>query len=209
MPLIELDLPTPKSLRGGWAAMAAVLAARGWDGDVYATPNQWLYHDGGGNWAGLRFQDQNRAVLLGHDHEYSDTYFGEAARYFEKEETDLLADAPDWWSRELDPPPLGEWISFIYGWDGHRWQRVAYDQHDGFEQVGLLRACSVGSTELLSQFVVDAPGLKGEPPDPRALSALVTADGDVTDTILKAVVPGWDIAAGVAAARKFLEAGVA
>ena len=189
--------------------MAAVLAARGWDGDVYATPNQWLYHDGGGNWAGLRFQDQNRAVLLGHDHEYSDTYFGEVARYFEKEETDLLADAPDWWSRELDPPPLGEWISFIYGWDGHRWQRVAYGQHDGFEQVGLLRACSVGSSELLSQFVVDAPGLRGGPPDPIALSALVAADGDVTDAILKAVVPGWDIAAGVAAARKFLEAGVA
>ena len=57
--------------------------------------------------------------------------------------------------------------------------------------------------------MLDAPGLKGEPPDPRALSALVAADGDVTDTILKAVVPGWDIAAGVAAARKFLEADVA
>jgi hypothetical protein len=36
--------------------------------------------------------------------------------------------------------------------------------------------------------------------------ALVQADANVTDTLLEAVVPNWDIAAGVAAARKFLEA---
>ena len=207
MPLIELDLPNPMSLRGGWAAMAAVLASRGWGSDVYATSNQWLYHDGGGNWACLRFQDKGRAVLLGHDHEYSETYFGEAARYFEEEETNLLADTPDWWSLNIDPKPIGEWVSFIYGWDGNRWQRAAYDKRDGFKQVGLLRACSISNTEVLSQFVMDAPGLKGESPDSSALSALVAADGNVTDAILEAVVPGWDIAAGVAAARKFLVAG--
>lgn len=189
--------------------MAAVLASRGWDGDVYATPNQWLYHDGGGNWACLRFQDKDRAILLGHDHEYSDTYFGDAARYFEKEETNLLADTPDWWSLGLDPQPFGEWISFVYGWDGGQWQRAAYDKCDGFEQVGLLRACSISNTQLLSQFAIEAPDLQGEPPDPKALSALVAADGDVTDVMLEAVVPGWDIAAGVAAAHKFLEAAVA
>ena len=204
MPLITLDLPTPMSLRGGWAAMAAVLAARGWSRDIYATANQWLYHDGGGNWACLRFQDRGRAVLIGHDHEYSDTYFGEAAKYFEEEETNLLADAPDWWSLDLNPHPLGEWIGFVYGWEDNQWRRATYDKRDGFEQVGLLRACSKNNTELLSQFAKDAPGLKGEPPAPNALCSLVAADADVTDIILEAVVPGWDIAAGVAAARKFL-----
>ncbi|MDB9525118.1 hypothetical protein PN498_03895 [Oscillatoria sp. CS-180] len=189
--------------------MAAVLTSRGWGNDVCATPNQWLYHDGGGNWACLRFQDKGRAVLLGHDHEYSDTYFGEAAEYFDKEETDLLTNAPDWWSLDLELPPFGAWIGFIYGWDGNQWQRAAYDPHDGFEQVNLLEACSISSTQVLSQFAMDAPGLKGKPPNPEALSTLVAADADVTDVILEAVVPGWDIAAGVAAARKFLDAGVA
>lgn len=197
------------ALRGGWAALAAVSASRGWNRNIYASSHQWLYHDGGGNWACLRFQDAGKAILLGHDHEYSDTYFGKAAEYFSEEETNLLAEVPDWWSLDLNPTPLGEWIGFIYGWDGHCWQRAAYDKHDGFEQVGLLGACSLNSTELLGQFAMDAPGLRGNPPSFAALSALVAADGKVTSALLDAVVPGWDIAAGVAAARKFLEAGAA
>jgi len=201
-----MDLPNPTSLRGGWAAMAAVCASRGWGDSVYATDNQWLYHDGGGNWACLRFQDQGRAVLLGHDHEYSDTYFGAAAEYFGEEETNLLADAPEWWSLNLDPKPFGEWIGFIYGWDGRQWQRATYQVNDGFNSVGLLDACSVTSIEMLSTFAADAPGLNGAAPDNKALIALVQADANVTDTLLESVVPGWDIAAGVAAARKFLNA---
>ena len=98
MSLIELHLPHPDQLRNGWAVLAAVYAARGWGTDVYATPDEWLYHDGGGNWVCLRFKSSNQAVLIGHDHEYTETYFGEAAKYFEEYETDLLADTPDWWS---------------------------------------------------------------------------------------------------------------
>ena len=59
------------------------------------------------------FLDNRRAVLLGNDHEYSETYFGSAAEYFDTEETDLLADTTDWWSRNLDPSLFGEWIGFI------------------------------------------------------------------------------------------------
>ena len=73
--------------------MAAVCRSRGWNDSVYATSNEWFYHDGGGNWCTLRFLAKHRAVLLGHDHEYSHTYFGTAADYFDEEETDLLADA--------------------------------------------------------------------------------------------------------------------
>jgi len=94
MALLTLALPSPSSLRGGWAAMSAVCAARGWLDSAYATDTEWHYHDGGGNWACLRFVGDSRAVLLGNDHEYSDTYFREAATYFQEEETNLLAEAP-------------------------------------------------------------------------------------------------------------------
>ena len=121
MSLVKIDLPSPIELRGGWAALAAVCAARGWRDDVYAKINKWLYHDGGGNWACLRFNDKDKAVLFGHDREYSETYYGKAAKYFEEEETDLLADAPDWWGEDLSVESFGEWIGFIYGWNGHKW----------------------------------------------------------------------------------------
>lgn len=203
MKLIQLDLPSPTEMRGGWAALAAVYAARGWKRDVYATSSQWLFHDGGGNWACLRFIEKDKAVLIGHDHEYSETYFGEAAKYFEEEETNLLAGAPEWWGKDLDPRPFGEWIGFIYGWDGTKWQRANYEKEDGFESIGLLNACSIGDNELLKQFASDSPGLKGKPPRTEALKALVAADANITNLLLEAVVPGWDIEAGVAAARMF------
>lgn len=205
MPLISLDLPKPSSLRGGWAAMAAVCASRGWAEFVYATPRQWLYHDGGGNWACLRFQDQGRAVLVGYDHEYSETCFGAAAEYFDEEETDLLADAPEWWSLDLDPSPFGDWIGFIYGWDGQTWQRAAYEKCDGFTSVGLLDACGINGIKELEECAIDAPGLNGKAPDPVALRALIDADANITEAMLEAVVPGWDISAGVAAAHQFLK----
>jgi len=204
MSLVDLNLPAPEKLRGGWAALAAVCAARGWCTDVYATPHEWLYHDGGGNWVCLRFKSDNQAVLLGHDHEYSETYYGEAAAYFEEEETDLLDGVPEWWSFNLSPQPFGEWIGFVYGWEGAKWQRAGYSPQDGFDSVGLLDACSISSTDLLAEFASDAPGLDDQPPRQEALDALVAADASISPELLEAVVPGWDIEAGVEAARKFL-----
>jgi hypothetical protein len=205
MPLVDIDLPPPSAFRGGWAALAAVLAARGWGGDVYAESEQWLYHDGGGNWACLRYIEADKIVLLGHDHEFSETYYGKAAEYFDEAETDLLGGAPDWWGRKLDPKPFGEWIGFVYGWDGRKWQRAAYDVPDGFEQVGLLKACGLMGTDLLRDYASDAPGLRGAQPGSEALRALVLAGAQLTREQLKAVVPGWNIEAGVAAARRFQE----
>jgi|GEM_PF-1747306 len=225
MPLVELNIPPPAELLNGWSALAAVCAARGWKTDVYATPGEWLYHDGGGNWVCLRFKSANQAILIGHDHEYSDTYYGEAATYFEEDETDLLANVPEWWSFNLSPLPFGEWIGFVYGWDGETWQRAEYTLGDGFDDVGLLKACSVNGTEGLRELVADAPGLytksrkekllgglyKGKgsvfsPPSQDALDALVAAGPDMTSEQLEAVVPGWDIEAGLAAARAFADA---
>ncbi|MCC9607919.1 hypothetical protein LOC68_02675 [Blastopirellula sp. JC732] len=206
MPLIDLDLPSPAQLRGGWAAFAAVCAARGWTDSAYAEPDRWYFDDGGGNWACLRFHEGGRAILFGHDHEYSETYFRDAATYFDEEETDLLADAPEWWGFDLDPAPYGDFIGFVYGWDGTRWRRSAYDKSDGFESVGLLDGCSINGFQQLADHAADAPGLNGEPPAEKAMAALVAADGEITSELLAAVTPGWDIAAGVAAARKFRDA---
>ena len=205
MKLLDIELPPPKAMRGGWAALAAVCFARGWKKTVYATSSQWLYHDGGGNWACLRFLSEDKVVLIGHDHEYSETYFGEAAKYFEEEETNLLADAPEWWGSDIDPQPFGEWIGFIYGWDGKKWQRANYEKEDGFKSVGLLDACSLTDTKLLEEFATIAPELHGKRPSSDALKALVAADANISHALLEAVMPGLDIDAGVLAAQKFLE----
>ncbi|PMB18095.1 proteophosphoglycan 5 [Fischerella thermalis] len=205
MSLVDVNLPPPSAMRGGWAALAAVLSARGWGKNVYAEPDQWLYHDGGGNWASLRFVERDKILLVGNDHEYSETYFREAAEYFQEEETDLLKGAPDWWGSKLDPSPFGEWIGFVYGWDGCKWQRAKYDAEDGFKSVGLLESCSLTDLEHLKGYAADAPGLEGIPPSDEALRALVSADAQITPEMLQRVIPGWDVEAGVAAARKFLE----
>jgi hypothetical protein len=122
MGLVTLDLPQPRRMRGRWAAFAAVCAARGWGDDCHADGPVWHFDDGGGNWADLHHVGAGRAVLIGHDHEYSDTYFAAAAEYFEKPETDLLGGAPDWWA----PPARaaldrGLWVGFVYGYEDGVW----------------------------------------------------------------------------------------
>ena len=205
MSLITMDIPSPTALRGGWAALAAVQASRGWTRDVCAAADEWRFHDGAGNWACLRFVGPEKVLLVGHDHEYSATYYGEAAKFFGETGTDILAGAPDWWKTRLEPIPVGDWIGFVYGWDGHTWQRAAYDVADGFEQLGLLKACSIGGTDALAPYIADVPGLQGVKPDKSILAALVAADGAIPPALLEQAVPGWNIDAGVTAARKFLE----
>lgn len=205
MSLVKVDFLNPKELRGAWAALAAVMAARGWRDDVYATGNQWLYHDGGGNWACLRFKEKNKSILIGHDHEYTETYYGKSAEYFEEEETDILAGAPDWWGFDLNPMPHGEWIGFVYGWDGEKWLRSNYDEDDGFVSLDLIGGLSIKDLESLRLHSQDAPGLNGNPPNDSHLIALISADANITQEQLKLVTPGWDIDAGVAAAKRFLE----
>ncbi|BAU07053.1 hypothetical protein FIS3754_29770 [Fischerella sp. NIES-3754] len=46
---------------------------------------------------------------------------------------------------------------------------------------------------------------QGMLPSDEALRALVSADVQITPKMLQRVIPGWDVEAGVAAARKFLE----
>lgn len=207
MGLVEVDLPDPRRMRGRWAAFAAVCAARGWSDTCHADGPVWHYDDGGGNWADLHHVGGGRAVLIGHDHEYSETYYATAAEYFDEPETDLLADAPEWWAQPVRAAlDRGLWVGFAYGFDGG-WQRVGYDVEDGFDSVALPAADDQRCRELVCEFARDAPGLAGAEPDPAAVDALIAADADVTEAHVAAVVgaAGWDVAAGVSAARRFLD----
>ncbi|WP_406859120.1 proteophosphoglycan 5 [Streptomyces sp. HUAS MG47] len=207
MGLVTLDLPTPAQLRGRWAALAAVCAARQWGPLCCANGPVWHFDDRGGNWVELHRLGAGRAVMLGHDHEYSETYYGPAAEEFGEEETDLLAGAPDWW-RPVVTETLAaeEYVGFVYGFDGERWQRAAYDVDDGFVSVGLPALSRDRTHNSVVAFTRDAPGLGGATASADAVDALVAADGEVTEAQVTAVIGagGWDAAAGAAAARAFL-----
>ncbi|QFZ16612.1 hypothetical protein [Saccharothrix syringae] len=197
----EVELPPPTRMRARWAAFAAVCAARGWDANCHAAGSVWHYDDGGGNWADLHFTGGGRAVLVGHDHEYSETYHNRAAEYFGEPETDLLAGAPDWWA-----PPVraaeasGQWVGFAYGFADGTWLRADYDVDDGFGALDPPFADTGRCRDLIADFT-------GDHADPAAVDALIAADADVTEELVAAVVgPDLDAAAGAAAARRFLAA---
>lgn len=196
-----VDFPPPRALRPGWAALAAVCGARGWGATVGADGDTWRYDDGGGNWACLRRVGEGRWVLFGHDHEYSNTFFREAAAYFGEPETDLLAGAPAWWGERLQPPFADRWIGFVYGFEDGQWRRADYADDDGFAALDLAAAFSLSGTTTLGELA----GGDDQPPPEAALRALLDADGMITEAQLRAALvgDGVDLAAGVAAARAF------
>ncbi|MER5301982.1 proteophosphoglycan 5 [Streptomyces lasiicapitis] len=221
MGLVDVDLPAPEELRGRWAAFAAISAAAGSSQGCHARERVWHFDDWGGNWLELHLVGDGRAVLIGHDHEYSDTYYGPAAEEFGEEETDLLAGAPDWWHpvvrRTLDAE---QYVGFVYGYDTGGWKRAAYGIDDGFRSVGLPALSGERTHESIVECGRLAPGATGGTDAPReAIDALIAADGDVTEEQVLAVMgaigveggigkddgdSGWDAAAGAAAAREFL-----
>lgn len=206
MPLRRLDLPEPARMRGRWAALAAVLAARGWGRHCCATGPVWHYDDGGGNWVQLHHVDRDRAVLVGHDHEYSETYFGTAADYFDEPQTDLLAGAPPWWGQPAGTAmAAGLWVGFVYGFADGGWQRADYDVEDGFAAVALPALDDESSRDHIITTAADSPGLTGKP-DRAAVDALLAADAHITHAHLAAVIgsAGWSVPAGVAAGHEFL-----
>ena len=229
MPLVEVSIPNPKALRGGWGVAAAINAAKYSDRpSVYGKDYYWYYNDGGGNWACLRFINNEQAVLFGHDHEYSRTYFQDAARDFGEKETDLLRDAPVWWTENIDPPEYGPYIGFIYGWENNKWWRADYDESDGFKEVGLLRAISIIGRNSLSDSIVDVPenpgirglcrSLKKYVSVVKVLRTLMASDADILESEFEklvflnsqdgiaspAIYPVSDAKAAVAAAKHFL-----
>lgn len=198
MALITINLPSPAELRGGWAARAAVQESYSPDGFVSAAEDGWLYSDGGGNWVYLRIVGNDKALLLGHDHEFSQTALTEANAV----NSILLADAPSWWLENAFPHPLGEdVIGFIYGWENNQWQRSNYRENDGFEYVGLLAAISASGRHSISETVKDMYGSAKL----SAVKNLISADANISEAHLKKITDK-NIAAGIAAARNFLKA---
>ncbi|MFJ8885055.1 proteophosphoglycan 5 [Streptomyces sp. NPDC102402] len=207
MGLVPMDLPDPTALRGRWAALAAVRAASGHGERCRALGPVWHYDDGHGSWADLHRLDEGRAVLLGQDRNDSETYYAEAADFFEEKETDLLAGAPGWWEPPVRRVRDAElFLGFVYGFDGSTWQRAEYGLDDGFTSVGL-PALSDGRTREAVRAAARHPAATG----PRETSedgidALIAADAAVDPALVAAVVPaGWDAREGAEAARVFLE----
>ena len=216
MALRTVGLPTPGEMKPRWAAYAALLAVRGerWAQGAHATAHGWHYDDGGGNWADVVFAGSGRAVLVGHDHEYSETYFREGATYFGEEETDLLADAPGWWEAAIVPyldrqRTEGMWIGFIYGFDG-RWMRSDYDADDGFTSVGLPftddETTGDALVDLLGNWFGEL-GLTSQADLGTRLRAMVAAGDAPTAADLRRILgpaaAHADIDAAVAAAQRF------
>ncbi|KPC79208.1 MULTISPECIES: hypothetical protein [Streptomyces] len=209
MALVQLDLPDPMAMRGRWAALAAVQAASGHGERCRALWPLWHYDDGHGSWADLHHLDEGRAVLLGQDRNDSETFYAEAADFFEERETDLLADAPEWWEPPVRRVRDAElFLGFVYGFDGGTWHRAEYDLDDGFASVGLPALSTDRTREAILGTVrhVSHPG--GGEPSHESVDALTAVDGEVDAGLLAALVPSadWDAEAGAAAARAFLAA---
>ena len=228
MSLLEVNIPSPKKLRGGWAVKAAIDAAQGGNNTyVFAEDNFWYYNDGSGNWACLRFRNDKQAVLFGYDHEYSQTFFKNAAQDFRETETNLLKDAPSWWAELIEPPDDQPYVGFIYGWDSEGWSRASYQVSDGFKHVGLLQAIKVIGRNSLSDSLIDFPeswrpkelwnGLVNYILVVKILRNLVNADARISQDEFEQLVqldsrisvtspkyfPVVDSNAGVLASRKF------
>lgn len=205
-----LAIPSPEKMRPRWASYAAVSAARGsrWAEGCYARGATWHFDDGGGNWADLRWHSRSEAVLIGYDHEYSETYFDAAADYFDRSETDLFAGVPSWWRHAASgyierQRRTGEWIGFVYGFDGYRWSRADYTEPDGFDALGL----PFSSDATCSRRIADL--LNSWKPHDRATSHTVasllyrghTLDRSTADSVFGA--RRLDVDAAVAAANAF------
>lgn len=206
MSLLPLDLPVPADLNHRWAALAGVNASRGWDHVTCEGPLRY-HDDGGGNWAAMVLLPHGRVLLFGHDHEYSDTYFGPAAAYFGEPETDLLAGAPGWWGEALaahHSEQLGEWVGFVYGWKEGRWSRADYAADDGFSALNLPVLSHEAAVKDLTATLEGLADGATRPVDPGAVDGLVMAGPAVTADQLRGVLPpSLDADAGAARAARF------
>lgn len=201
-----------------WSALAAVLAAYGprWAESVYSDGSTWHYDDGGGNWADIRFVGDERAVLLGHDHEYSETYFRAASEYFGEPEIDLLSGCPPWWAEAIGDylehiDTHGMWIGFIYGYDGGTWTRADYDADDGFTSLNLPPLDDrLVLTQIFDQLTMSIGGRPASAdPDQRVLDQMLAECPDLSADTAQALLSGrgLDVDAALRAAHQFRRRG--
>ena len=91
------------------------------------------YVAGGGDWFQLHRVDAEHALLVGHDVEDTETFFGAAVSWFGAEdETDLLAAVSGWWADLVRARHPGAFstdtgfdpINIVCGWDGRQWTKA-------------------------------------------------------------------------------------
>ncbi|MFH9734500.1 proteophosphoglycan 5 [Streptomyces sp. NPDC017260] len=206
MALVTVDLAAPQSMRGRWAAWAAVGRATGGGKRCYAKGPVWHYDDGGGNWIDLHHLGDGRAVLTGNDHACSPDP--------DDEDFDPMDGAPWWWEDPVrEAVRANENVAVVYGFDGTVWQRVASDVDDGFSAIGLPALPLARTRERIADACRYDPatGLfdpTRPAPSDETIDALIAADADVTEELVAAVVgaKAGDPAAGAAHARAFLTA---
>jgi hypothetical protein len=206
--LVVLELPPLEEMRKLWSASAAVMTVLGFSNSCSAAHSRWHYDDGGGNWCDIYLLDDGKALLCGADHEYSKTYYGEAAEFFGEPETDILAGVPEWWSAAFPrPEDFTEAPYFAYGWDGRQWSRAAYTEDDGFDSIHA-PGCS---RTWMEETLVDLVGGAAEEEDlhwslkTEVLDQILQSAPELTPEQLSQLVKPveGDVAAGVAAAVRF------
>ncbi|MFB7937985.1 hypothetical protein [Streptomyces sp. NPDC056049] len=209
---IAIDLPPPDVLRHHWAVAAAVYAVGFEDAKVGADGHRWVYGDGGGSWVVLTRLDGDRAVLVGNDRTYSETYFRFGAQNG-LGEVDLLAGLPAWAASGIPSDLVGP-VGFVYAYTDGCWWRASYDAADGFAR---LAPPMLGDNQLLGfvvSYVADSYAWEYADEDDdtdyakvdsKALAAAVAAGPDLTRDQLRALVPfpALDLDRGIAAAAAF------
>lgn len=203
MALLPVDLDsTPDDVATLLAVDAAVRAAVGLE---YSPPSAAALHWAGddGTWLALIRPGEGRALLAGSHLESSRTdgsgRAGEAG-------TDLVGDAPGWWSRGVDHARSRDASpGFLYGWDGASWWRSDHATDDGFDPE-LFPVTRAALREIIDGLADDT---LLDPPPPGAVDALLAAGAGLTADILAAVLhtpDGWpevDLDAGVRVARAY------
>lgn len=209
--LVRRDLPDLDTMRDRWAAVAAFWATvTGPPGEraPRAQSHGWYYDFHSGSWAQLILLPGERAVLIGVDRDYSETF---------REEVDMQVGLPPWARSVLPSAPEGYiplWgLAYVYD-DGAWWSRET-GLKDGLDR--LLPAVSVEEVvdcardlfqniEFLDELDEHDPRLEIEL-DPAAVVRAIALGPDLDEQTLRDVLvfEELDFVAGVAAARAFAD----
>lgn len=203
--LQTVELDPPDTLRGRWAAIAAVWTAVEVSDDgsgPRATNGDWEYSMELGEWAHLLRYSDGRALLVGQ----SDPDLMRSVTDEKKMRKALTAGAPTWWNDADELLPSNASVGFVLGWDRKRWQRVSgVPSEGGFDKMTFYPRDDDTTIEWLLLW-----GQEGESEHSSALrsaaAAVIKAGTRVNMSQLQRLGPGMQadqLKDAVAAAKAF------